>query len=148
MLGQKYDEYFKFAFVRNPYDLEVSRYKYIVKETIHHEHEAVKNLTFSQYVEFRYLNKVPSQYQFLFDGQKNCLVDFVGRFENFSSDFDWIKNRIEISHKPVHKNKTDKIPYFEFYDERSIELVKAMFADDFRTFGYSTEPGGQQGDCS
>ena len=142
VLGQKYDDYFKFSFVRNPFDLEVSLYKYILKETNVPEHEEVKNLSFAQFLEFRNRNNARSQYHFLFDSQRNCLVDFVGRFENFSSDFDRIKSKIGICHKPVHKNKTNKIPYFEFYDEKSIELVKTMFADDFLTFGYSTELGG------
>ncbi|WP_287637280.1 sulfotransferase family 2 domain-containing protein [Microcystis sp. M20BS1] len=41
--AEKFNEYFSFAVVRNPWDWQVSLYKYALKSETHHQHELTKN---------------------------------------------------------------------------------------------------------
>lgn len=86
----KFNSYFKFSFVRNPWDRFVSEFKFRGFD---------KNYSFKDFVlrglpkkdlySDAYRHIIP-QYQYLYDDKGNQLEDFVGRFENLQSDFDVI----------------------------------------------------------
>jgi len=73
----------------------------------------------------------------LFDTDGKLLVDFVGKFENLQHDFDVICDRINHARFQIpHKNKTIHRPYWEYYDQQSIDLVHRMHHRDIEYFGY------------
>ena len=118
--------YFKFAFVRNPWDRAVSRYFYVKANSKNKKKTRIKrykNSTFEEYVrnennEFfldtkRYANVFPGQRIYLekimkkyspFENQLDwisdengkVLIDFIGRFENLATDFKKICKKIGI----------------------------------------------------
>ena len=67
---QQIDEYFKFAFVRNPWDRALSLYRYILKTPSHYYHkQCLQFVNFSAYLRERPL--LPQQYDFLSKHGKN-----------------------------------------------------------------------------
>ncbi len=132
---KKFDSYFSFAFVRNPWDWQVSQYKYILKRKRHPLHLRIKQLgDFSEYLKWR-CRRVRLQNDFVsVDGEQ--VVDFVGRFENIEHDFQEICKRIGVNANLGVRNVTKSQPFQEYYDARSVELVKKTYRQDIELFGY------------
>ena len=129
------DKYFTFSFVRNPWDIMVSWYKF----------RKCRNLSFDKFLtEYKIKNKytywLPEtlyQTDFLLDENDNPLVDFIGRFENLQQDFNIICDKIGIPHQKLpHKNKTKHKHYTEYYDDETRQIVAEKFAKDIEYFGY------------
>lgn len=76
------------------------------------------------------------QYQFVCDQSNEIIVDFVGRFENISDDFERIKQRLNIKVDLGYENKTERKHYKKYYTKDSIELVQEIYAMDFELFQY------------
>jgi len=127
--NEKYNNYFKFSFVRNPYERCVSAWKYnIIKGHTSPEKnllQFVRNL--GPNVNSKYLN----QYDFV----NGC--DYIGRFENLQKDFNIICDTIGIPKQQLpHVNKTKHKCYTEYYDDEIRELVTEKYAKDIEYFGY------------
>ena len=162
---QQFDSYFKFAFVRNPWDRLVSEYKY---------EGLTRKFSFKKFL-FEHLPKprwddhychIIPQYDFIFDEQGNQLVNFIGKFENLQLDFEKVCERIFNSKKKLpFKNKSLSllnrrdnnlrlfvsnlrnrfsltgrrntfITYQEYYDNESVEFVRKLYSKDVETFNY------------
>lgn len=131
-----YNSAFKFTFVRNPWDLQVSLYHYILKRPQHHKHDETKAL--GCFKNFVLTSKSPqfTQTSYLVDETGNLIVDFVGRFENIEADFQTVCNNIGVSSKLIHCNKTNHVCYKDYYDADTIKLTGRLFAEDIERFGY------------
>lgn len=142
-----FDDYFKFAFVRNPWDLQVSMYHFILKETGHIHHQKVKAMaSFSEYLHWVIATPKPFtkgatkfQYQMLCDDEGRVLVDFVGRYENLNADFDYLCQRLNIQATMPHLNQSKHRDYRAYYDAETRELVADYFQEDIALFGYEFE---------
>ena len=136
-LGEKnFKEYFSFAIVRNPWDWQVSLYRYMLKLETHHQHKLVKDLgSFEEYIKWRCENEVCYQKDFIYENNK-LLVDFVGRYETLDSDFNAICSRIGISASLPKLNISNTQPYQTYYSENSKELIRKAFNPDIQTFNY------------
>ena len=133
---EKFDSYFSFAFVRNPWDWEVSHYKYILQKRKHPSHQLVQRMKdFSEYVQWRCQNRYRLQNDFLTHGNER-VVNFVGRFENLREDFQSICSQVGIQACLAKRNATRPKPYQDFYDARSIELVRKTYRRDIELFQY------------
>jgi len=135
-----WNSYFKFAIVRNPWDWQVSLYTYMQKtQETHPQGELINKLSdFDSYIEWRVNNDVHLQKEYLYDMQTNKpLVDYIGRFENLQTDFNYICNKIGIAETELTvENVSNKKNFREYYNERNKELVAKVFNDDIQTFGY------------
>ncbi|HHH44031.1 MAG TPA: sulfotransferase family protein [Gammaproteobacteria bacterium] len=163
MTREQFDSYFRFAFVRNPWDRVVSFYKYLGETS---------TMGFKQYLVERFQSEVwnslhwfvKPQASFLYDDDDRLLVNYVGRFENLQTDFNQVCKRIgiaqtdlpcvnkskKITAKPVpgiskvkrilgKHGKTKKeapVRYQDYYDEESRELVAKLYSRDIELFGY------------
>ena len=128
---------FKFAFVRNPWDRQVSLYHYILKTSIHPTHEKTKLLGCFKTFVFSRAKLRFSQYSWISDKEGNLLVDFVGRFENLEADFQTLCTKIGISTKLEHVNATDHLHYQHYYDDETRDLTARMHSEDIERFGYT-----------
>jgi hypothetical protein len=157
-----FDELFKFSFLRNPWDLQVSCWRYYVRN-----HGV--DMDFNEYIEWKftgsiedmkdrlpkdnpdvnitllrngfYIHRTPLTY-FLIDEQGNYLVDYIGSIERLQEHFSFITDKLGIKdaflpHVNVSTIRDDSPDYRDYYNEKSIELVRSRFALDIFLYGYS-----------
>lgn len=133
-----YDEFFRFAFVRNPWDRMVSMHHYMRDKRLYHRHKLVESLgSFEEYVRWEIKRNKDSQKAFITDVGGNVIVDFVGRFERLRDDFAHLCKELGISATLPHCNKTRHRDYRTYYDSRTIELVADHWREDIELLGYT-----------
>lgn len=139
-----FNNYFKFSFVRNPWDKVVSQFHYIKTRPMLLEYMGLNRWTsFRRYVETicgKHQLHVQSyeQWRFVYDTSAESLVDFIGRFETLERDFQKVAERIGLACTRLpHKMKTKKRKtYHRYYDKKSMQLVADTYARDIQLFGY------------
>lgn len=134
---ENYHSYFSFAFVRNPWDWQVSLYKFVLRDPNNHHHEIVKGFTdFSEYIEWRCAEEVRYQKDFIYSDSGDKLVDYIGRFEALENDFNHLCDQIGISASLPHLNISERKPYKEYYTPKTAKLVGDTYKPDIELFGY------------
>jgi hypothetical protein len=161
----EYREYFKFAFVRNPWDRLVSCYSHKIidvddtqlEEPPFRERrggtgaELYKGMSFAEFVET--VCDIPdeeanmhfrSQHEVVCGSGKDkpIMADFVGRFENLAADFSVVAERIGRAQELCLPHRFRSVsrgsrPYTEFYDDRLRNLVYERYREDIEIFSYS-----------
>ncbi|MCG6983886.1 MAG: sulfotransferase family protein [Thiocapsa sp.] len=164
--ASQFDTYFKFAFVRNPWDRIVSEYVY---------RRYPSRFDFKTFLFERlprpawsdeYCHIIP-QYDFVHDEAGHLVVDFVGRFESIAADFSAVKERLGLTRLSMpHRNRSsDSMTiygpadfvrqvgymisrrrrrntysnYRDYYDSESRAFVAELYEKDIRAFKYSFE---------
>lgn len=132
-----FDAAFKFTFVRNPWDWQVSLYHYILEHPENRGHEETKAMgSFRSFVFSREKSDF-TQTGCLVDESNNLLVDFVGRFENIDEDFRTICSKVGIAARLPHINKSKRTDFRDYYDAETRELTARLYAEDIERFGYT-----------
>lgn len=135
-----FNSYYKFAFVRNPWDWQVSWYHYILQNTEHHEHAAVVSLgCFEEFLRWRIDHPVWSQKDFVVDNQGEEIVDFIGCFENLRADFDRVCLATSVRERLPHLNRSRHNDYRTYYNDRTSALLEEYSKEDIDYFGYQFE---------
>tara|TARA_R110000787_G_scaffold64419_2_gene145479 strand:- start:1221 stop:1850 length:630 start_codon:yes stop_codon:yes gene_type:complete len=142
-----WDEYYKFAFVRNPWDLAVSYYHYVREHHAHVYHDTVMEYRdFPEYVEQAMWHRglpetVVIQHRFTMSEQRDG-INFVGRYETLQKDFERVCSSIGLCpiRLPV-KNKSELKTnhYSAYYTSEAREQVFNLCYEDISTFGYTFE---------
>lgn len=143
-----FDDRFKFCFVRNPWERIVSWWNYHRKMNI----AMYKEITFPEWVKqgcphhwgpqngtrYKRENRSPlDQFQFIYDDKGNCLVDFIGKMENFNDELKKIQKELNVSFDNIeHRNKTSS-DWKAYYTPELITLVSIRFKKDIDLFGYT-----------
>lgn len=144
-LPDEFDKAYKFAFVRNPWDWQVSMYHFLLKETENPRYEQIKALgSFKNYLEWVITEKRPFpkgatklQKSMLVDKDGKLAVDEIGRFENLNNDFDKITKKLGIKASLPRLNFSEHKSYQDYYDSHSQKLVAQHFAEDIDLFNYT-----------
>ena len=159
-----FESLFKFAFVRNPWDLQVSCWRYYVRN---------KNIdmTFDEFINWKfngnilqmqdrlptndphvdlewlrtcyYSNRTPQTY-YLIDESGKFIVNFIGAFEKLNEDFDLISTHLKLkdSFLPMtnesYLNEKDR-DYKQYYTDETKEIIANRFDLDIKMFGYEFE---------
>lgn len=151
--------YYKFAFVRNTFERLVSCYESKYVNDIKNIGITREWLDFDYYL-FGYLRnpvdftdfihricKIPSnlaedhfveQYSHLHDRKGNCLVDYIGKYENLENDFEPIRKKYNLKPLP-HFNQSNKGNWMDYYTLETAELVWKKYKKDICTYGYEDE---------
>ena len=140
-----FNEYFKFAFVRNPWDKAVSEYHWYLRygrfmefkewiRTLENRLSITNNL---HYLEIGH--NVP-QYKFIYDDNMKLLVNFVGRFERLNDDFKHICDTIGVSDSTLPHVQTTtsahRKNYSTYYDEETKDIITNIYKVDIELFNY------------
>jgi hypothetical protein len=135
--------YFKFAFVRNPFEKAVSQFGYMQTRPDLRDFVGMnENDSFSRYLDLissRTHVQWEPQSNFLFDAKESCLVDFVGRFETFSADARSVLDRLNLPQEVPHLNRGEHRDYVTYYNERDVAVVEGLYARDLLAFDYRFE---------
>lgn len=144
-----WDSYFKFSFMRNPYDLHVSNYHYLHQvvgekdRNTEEQERTYKNATsFANYI--KDLKRSRSGFQEIYiRDEEEVKVDFIGKMETIEQDFKYIVDTIlpkeiitEEDYKLPFLNKTKHKPFSEYYTPELKDLVNEACEKDFEVGGY------------
>ena len=134
--------YFKFAFVRNPFDRFVSYCAFMLRggdDFQRRPREVMRHFLFRE----------PPEHHVLFQSQASLLVgedgrtlltDGIGRVEAMQGSYDAICARIGIASSPLERvNGSTRDDYRRYYDQALIDGVAARYAQDLDLFGYTFE---------
>ncbi len=145
---EQWKSYYKFTFVRNPWDRAYSDYMFIqefsgirggFKSFLKKEKEFEGILKDNS--ESSYLGDHLQQQTDYFDFEGIYKPDFVGRFENFSEDIGKVLLNLNIEkefNKYSNKSKRKK-EYSLFYSNSDKRLVKEIYRQDIDKLNYSFE---------
>lgn len=137
MPPELFESYFKFAFVRNPWDRLVSEYEFIRRRPDHGRHSKVMNMGFEKYIVYQSKRFDSHQINMLADKNGNLLMDFIGKFENLHDDWNRVTDKLGIENKALtHRKKAGIKDYDSYYTKESRALVSELWKRDIVAFGY------------
>jgi hypothetical protein len=142
LLGSDFDAYFKFSFVRNPWDRFVSSFGKKDPNLVQCAASLgiqLAGVDFKDYVRLtrglRHPHLQP-QCEFLFDRNGKSLVDFIGRFETLVEDYGAVARRLGLQLVLPHHNASEHSPYRSYYDDADRDEIASRYARDIQVFGY------------
>ena len=147
--------FFKFGFVRNPWDRLYSAHSYLVQRqgTSGRDRRFAEAMLrprgdFAGFVaaleEPRYRRAVTrydhfrSQAHWIrLPGQGGHALDFLGRFERMAEDMAEVRARVGLPERELGRTRTsDHAPYREAYTARMRDIVGEVYAEDVTLLGY------------
>jgi hypothetical protein len=131
---KEYREYFKFAFVRNPWDRMLSNYQWLMLL-------GIINCEFAQWIiKPTYGYNAYNYNRMICNNSGSIIVDYIGKFETLQQDFNKICNKIGIQQQTLsHTNKTNHKHYTEYYNEETKQIIAQKYEKDIEYFGYKFE---------
>ena len=157
---EKFKEYFKFTFVRNPWDRFISlwvKFKEEVKlqEQFNKLFELHIDTDFKEPQEvLRYLvlahrkdlllpRWFKPQYEYVHDTNLHVLTNYIGQYEKFQFCFDFLCDRIDVPHKILpwgegehRRHNKEKKHYRDYYDPVMINAVAEIYHNDIKAWHY------------
>ena len=133
-----FNRYFKFAFVRNPWDRFVSYCAFISRKTGRFESDphAFMRVMIDSPPPLQHLLYQP-QNELLCDENGQLAMDFVGRVEHMQRDIDVICTRLNFSPQPLQQiNRSEHRPYTDYYNTDLRDLVGHKYRRDIELFDY------------
>ena len=139
-IGQKqFESYFKFGFVRNPWDRVVSLYERREAGTLKDKMTFEQFVDWIQYASATCIHSSPHRYQldWFVDPNGNVLADFIGRFEQLEKDWDSVAQKLGITEKLPHRKANPRARHYtDYYTPRLRDLIAQKFRIDIERFGY------------
>lgn len=134
---EDFQSFFKFAFVRNPFDRFVSFCSFMTRAEGHFDKapQVVMRHFLANPMQDHILFQ--PQYSFVTDPAGELMTDYVGRVEQMQQSYDEICSRIGIPTATLEKvNTSRREDYRRYYDPALIDGVAKLYARDLQLFGY------------
>jgi len=153
---QVWNDYFKFAIERNPWDKVLSRYWSYMKKEGHGYRDLVARFTgrdmgFEHWLRLRAWKgrllgskhyHLPNEFDLYTDERGELMLDYLGRLENRAEHLAEISERIGVPIETevrvgTRTRRERERPYTEFFAKRWMrELVERVFERDLALLGY------------
>lgn len=139
----QYRDYFKFTFVRNPWERVVSCYFNKVLTKVHPYYKKCFDKDFNFFIDF--INQQDLDHADCHIRLQTQLIpidqiDFIGHFETFSEDLQYIASNLGIILKEIpHQNQTHHSHYTQYYSEETKRIIDRKYKKDIEAFGYQFE---------
>jgi hypothetical protein len=153
MYGPKeFQDYFKFTFVRNPWDRLVSAFFFLKKGGINDSNKKWGEENLARYPDFEAFvrqwvtrKNIRSHHHFRPQSDFICLekgragVDFIGYYENLATDFSLICRKLKLNSTllEANRNSARKQDYREYYTAETRRIVGEIYAEDIQLLGYT-----------
>ncbi len=137
----RFRSYFKFGFVRNPWDRAVSLYERKEGLQLRDKMSFEAFIVWMRFASSTCIHPVPHRHQldWFVSPNGDVLADFIGKFENLESDWASIARRLGIT-VPLPRQRANpdrRRDYTTYYNEKTRRIVAERFAVDIEYFGYS-----------
>ena len=136
---QVWNNYFKFTFVRNPWDRYISFCSFIHRENP--KFQKTPELFLRRMIdkpEIRQRILFRPQVELICDNNNIPLVDFIGKYENLQEDYDKICKKIGVSSQVLEQlNASNHKPFREYYNDSLFQKVNEFYNLDISTFNYT-----------
>ncbi len=140
-----YDEYFKFAFVRNPYTRLLSEYYWQKQQTLKYNYDFDPNDFHDWCLSF--LADINSSHKESQSGFIDDSIDFIGKYEFFDHDFERLQSAIAAHKKEFIASQNAVLPKINTtgIDKEALiarifsetrEAIYQTYKEDFIQFGY------------
>ncbi len=158
-LDHQYDDFYKFTFVRNPFERLVSCYESKYHKDKQMIGEVIEELEYNHYL-FGLLRKdkgftnflcriifIPDpykdhhfkpQYHIVYNKNGKCCVDYIGKYEEINKDYQKISQRFDLDNLSTY-NKTERRSYMDYYNIITARLAYFIYKDDIQKFGYEKD---------
>ena len=149
--GPEFRSFFKFAFVRNPWDRLLSAYRFLKRGGRGPGDEGFRERYLTRYESFEdfvlnglhepevigYLHLVPQE-RFVVLGRRQIALDFLGYYESLAPDFEYVAGRLGLPTALPWENRSDDTgsDYRDAYTGPMIDKVAAVYCEDAELFGY------------
>ena len=137
MTQQKWDTYYKFCFIRNPYDRIISGWYHVNK----------LNIPFSNYLnlynrcnDVEFMHVFMPQVRNIINEKGKININFIGQFENLEDDFQKVLKNIgvkDIIHDVKKQmNKREHNPFYTYFGQESLNKVNLILKEDFKFLNF------------
>jgi len=146
-----FNQFYKFTFVRNPWDRLYSAFSYLKgggwnKNDAAWASENLANISgFESFVN-DWLSKerlsshihLWPQSDFICDNKNIPLIDYLGYFEAINEDFSCIVKKLKLPEKKLkHTNASKRVSYLDVYTKEMKSKVAQIYQQDIDNFGYT-----------
>jgi len=136
--GDDFERFFKFGFVRNPFDRFISFCAFMTRQHGYFDREPQRVMHHFLFVEPP-ANKIHYEPQHIFfTGEDGALLtDYVGRVEEMQASYDEACRRIGIPSRALDRvNASRRGDYRQYYTPELRDAVAKLYARDLELFGY------------
>ncbi len=144
--ARAWQQAFRFAVVRNPWDKVVSQYKYRVMRN--QTELAHANLSFDNWLACTYgPDKDPKYYnnpkyflpqvEWLKNHEGQLDVPHIIRFEQLAAGWAEVAKALSLPTTLPHINNTTKTDYRTFYNDHTAQIVQEWFHEDIAEYNYT-----------
>lgn len=155
ILGQRlFNEYFKFSFVRNPWDRLLSAYCFLKRGGMNPFDAQFSETQLKQFDDFndfvenwvnseniKTFTHFKKQCDFLLNNKNKIDLDFLGYYENLNQDFEVIKQHLKMPSalqlKWLNASSLERKNYKDYYNETAQKIVSKVYEQDIDLFKYT-----------